>query len=50
LENVGRKTVNVEVTRKIESNIRKECGREGLGSCYEDEEHIKTDEFQDKPS
>jgi len=49
LENVGRKTVNVEVSTKMESNIRKECGEEGLDRWYE-EEHIEMDKFQGKPS
>lgn len=50
MENVGRKTVNVEVNRKIQRNTRKECVEEGLDRWYEEEEHTEMDKFQDKPS
>ena len=45
-----RKTVDAEVSRKIQRNIRKECKEEGLNRWYEEEEDIEMDKFQDKLS
>jgi hypothetical protein len=46
---VERKTANVEVSRKIQRNIGKECVEEGLDRCYEEQGHIEMDKVQDKP-